>query len=44
MAIVALEGAGAGRLIEVNRAFGRMLGIDAAELVRRQPGDLDASG
>jgi diguanylate cyclase (GGDEF)-like protein/PAS domain S-box-containing protein len=33
MAIVALEGAGAGRLIEVNRAFGRMLGIDAGELV-----------
>ena len=33
MAIMALEGANAGRLIEVNRAFGLMLGIDAGELV-----------
>ncbi len=33
MAIVALAGADAGRLIEVNRAFGLMLGIDAGELV-----------
>ncbi|MGO9961325.1 MAG: putative bifunctional diguanylate cyclase/phosphodiesterase [Solirubrobacteraceae bacterium] len=33
MAIVALEGSGAGRLVEVNRAFGLMLGVDAGALV-----------
>jgi diguanylate cyclase (GGDEF)-like protein/PAS domain S-box-containing protein len=33
MAIVALEGAEAGRLVEANSAFGRMLGRETAELV-----------